>query len=70
MTKPPGGPGGCLNSGRSDDLKIQSESGETGIAEIELDTTALRRASARQTERFLKGPIPMRNIAAAARLPG
>ena len=42
----------------------------TGITEIEVETAALRSARARQAGRFLKGPIPLDDIAVASRLPG
>jgi hypothetical protein len=38
--------------------------------EIEVETPALRRATARRRGRFLKGPIPMWRIAEASRMPG
>jgi hypothetical protein len=38
--------------------------------EIEVETEALIRARRRLDRRFLKGPIPLRQIATAARLPG
>jgi hypothetical protein len=41
-----------------------------GIREVEIETEALRRTRARHRGRFLKGPIPFRQLAAAARLPG
>jgi len=40
------------------------------IGETEIETEVLRRARARHRGRFLKGPIPLRQIAAANRLPG
>jgi DNA-binding MarR family transcriptional regulator len=40
------------------------------IGEVEIETEVLRRARARHRGRFLKGPIPLPQIAAAARLPG
>lgn len=42
----------------------------TGVSEVEVETAALRVAKARQLGRFLKGPIPLQDIAAASRLPG
>ena len=41
-----------------------------GIAAIEIETGALHRAHMRRAGRFLRGPIPMNDIATAARLPG
>lgn len=41
-----------------------------GIAAIEVETAALRQARTRQAGRFLRGPISLRDIAAAARLSG
>jgi hypothetical protein len=41
-----------------------------GVRAVEVETAALRAARARRAGRFLKGPIPMADIAAAARLPG
>jgi hypothetical protein len=40
------------------------------IFDVEVETNLLRQSKARRTERFLKGPIPLRDIAAAAQLPG
>ena len=40
------------------------------IVEKEVETAIGRQKAARMRERFLKGPIPMRHIARAARLPG
>jgi DNA-binding transcriptional ArsR family regulator len=40
------------------------------IEEKEVETGLLRQSKSRRLERFLKGPIPIREIAAAARLPG
>jgi hypothetical protein len=40
------------------------------IEETEVQTDLLRQSKVRRQERFLKGPIPLPNIAAAARLPG
>jgi DNA-binding MarR family transcriptional regulator len=40
------------------------------IKETEVETDLVRQAKIRRGERFLKGPIPMREIASAARLPG
>lgn len=42
----------------------------TPSGEIEVETEALHRPKARHAGRFLKGPIPLRVIAAASRLPG
>jgi hypothetical protein len=46
------------------------ESTVTGVAVVEVETAALHRSKARQAGRFLKGPIPLRDIVAASRLPG
>ena len=46
------------------------ERNAAGIAEVEVETAALRRARARQAARFLKGPIPLNDVAVASRLPG
>lgn len=43
---------------------------ESCVGEVEVETDVLRRASQRQLERFLKGPIPLHQISTAARLPG
>ena len=40
------------------------------ITETEIETKAGQRKAQRMQERFLKGPIPMRHIARAAKLPG
>jgi DNA-binding MarR family transcriptional regulator len=40
------------------------------IKETEVHTDFTRQSRIRRGERFLKGPIPLRDIAAAARLPG
>jgi hypothetical protein len=40
------------------------------IAAVEVQTDFLRRSKVRRTERFLKGPIPWKDISAAANLPG
>jgi hypothetical protein len=40
------------------------------IKETEVQTSFTRQSSIRRGERFLKGPIPLREIAAAARLSG
>jgi DNA-binding MarR family transcriptional regulator len=37
---------------------------------VEVETAALRQSRRRRSDRFLKGPIPLHLIAAAARLPG
>jgi DNA-binding MarR family transcriptional regulator len=46
------------------------ESSQEHIQQTEVQTDFLRRSQKRWRERFLKGPIAMREIAAAARLPG
>ena len=43
---------------------------EDEIKETEVQTSFTRQAKIRRGERFLKGPIPLRDIAAAAQLPG
>ena len=43
---------------------------ESGIREVEIETSAIRRARHRGGSRFLKGPIPWENIAVAAKLGG
>src|ERR1700736_5108587 len=40
------------------------------IKETEVQTRFARHGKIRRGERFLKGPIPLREIAAAARIPG
>jgi hypothetical protein len=39
-------------------------------AAVEVQTDFLRQSKVRRTERFLKGPIPLRDISVAANLPG
>jgi DNA-binding transcriptional ArsR family regulator len=46
------------------------ESDREHIQETQVQTDLLRRSQKRWCERFLKGPIAMREIAVAARLPG
>lgn len=46
------------------------ESKAAGVSEVEVETAALRAAKARHAGRFLKGPIPLSDIAKASRLPG
>ena len=43
---------------------------ETGIREVEIETSAIRQARHRGGSRFLKGPIPWENITVAAKLGG
>jgi hypothetical protein len=43
---------------------------ESGIREVEIETSAIRQARHRGGSRFLKGPIPWENIAVAAKLGG
>jgi hypothetical protein len=43
---------------------------ETGIREVEIETSAIRQARHRGGSRFLKGPIPWENVAVAANLSG
>lgn len=54
--------------------KISSEMStpirSTGIREIEIETTVSRASGIKRLGRFLKGPIPMGELAVAARLPG
>jgi hypothetical protein len=40
------------------------------IAAVEVQTDFLRQSKIRRKERFLKGPIPLKDISAAAKLPG
>ena len=40
------------------------------ISGVEVETNLLRQSKTRRRERFLKGPIPFKDIAAAAILPG
>ena len=40
------------------------------IKEIEVETNLVRQSKIRRGERFLKGPIPLKDIATAACLPG
>jgi DNA-binding MarR family transcriptional regulator len=47
-----------------------STSNQDDIKETEVETNLVRQSRIRRGERFLKGPIPMREIAAAACLPG
>ena len=43
---------------------------ESGVREVEIETSVIRRARHRAGSRFLKGPIPWENIAVAAKLGG
>ncbi len=43
---------------------------QDNIKETEVQTNLVRESNICRRERFLKGPIPLRDIAAAARLPG
>jgi DNA-binding MarR family transcriptional regulator len=45
-------------------------SNQDDIKEVEVETALVRRSKIKQGERFLKGPIPLKDIAAASRLPG
>jgi DNA-binding MarR family transcriptional regulator len=47
-----------------------STSNQDDIKETEVETNLVRQSRIRRGQRFLKGPIPMREIAAAACLPG
>jgi hypothetical protein len=49
---------------------IDSTSNQDDIKGIEVETSLGRQSRIRRGERFLKGPIPMREIAVAACLPG
>jgi hypothetical protein len=40
------------------------------VEEVEVETAVLRQSRQRRSDRFLKGPIPLHLITAAARLPG
>jgi DNA-binding MarR family transcriptional regulator len=40
------------------------------VCESEVETSLLRQAKTRRSERFLKGPIPLKEITTAASLPG
>jgi hypothetical protein len=46
------------------------ESSVDDIPAVEVETAALRQARQRRAGRFLKGPILMRDVAVAAKLPG
>ena len=45
-------------------------SNQDDIKETEVETDLVRQSKIRRGERFLKGPIPLKDIAAAACLPG
>jgi hypothetical protein len=47
-----------------------STSNQDDIKETEVETDLVRQSRIRRGERFLKGPIPLKDIAAAACLPG
>jgi DNA-binding MarR family transcriptional regulator len=49
---------------------INTSTNQESIKESEVETDFVRKSTIRQKERFLKGPIPMREIATAASLPG
>ena len=49
---------------------VPTSVGIPAVREREVLTSALRRAQERSSERFVKGPIPIRLIAAAGKLPG
>jgi DNA-binding MarR family transcriptional regulator len=49
---------------------IDSTSNQNDIKQTEVETNLTRRSRVRRTERFLKGPIALPEIAAASRLPG
>jgi hypothetical protein len=48
----------------------QDYQGHDAIKETEVRTSLIRRSRVRRAGRFLKGPIPLRDIAVAARLTG
>ena len=50
-------------------IQFQKSSADD-FATVEIETAALRQARQRRAGRFLKGPILMRDIAVAAKLPG
>jgi hypothetical protein len=50
-------------------LSFQDTS-DSDFSVVEIETAALRAARTRQAARFLKGPIPLRDITVASRLPG
>ncbi len=52
----------------SNSINTNRQVGDVAVREVE--TEALRAHQRRQIGRFLKGPIPLDDIAAAARLPG
>ena len=60
------------DTGSSYAESLDSPSGglAASITEVEVETAALRSARVRTSGRFLKGPIPLDNIAVASRLPG
>jgi hypothetical protein len=45
-------------------------SNQDDIKETEVETNLVRKSKIRRRERFLKGPIPLKDIATAACLPG
>jgi hypothetical protein len=47
-----------------------STSNQDDIKETEVETNLVRQSKIRRGERFLKGPIPLKDIATAACLPG
>jgi DNA-binding MarR family transcriptional regulator len=47
-----------------------STSNQDDIKETEVETDLVRQSKTRRGERFLKGPIPLKDIATAACLPG
>jgi DNA-binding MarR family transcriptional regulator len=49
---------------------IDSTSNQNDIKQTEVETNLTRRSRVRRTERFLKGPIALPEIAAASRLSG
>lgn len=50
--------------------RYRALSNQGNTKEVEVETGLLHQSRIRRAERFLKGPIRMREIAAAAQLPG
>jgi DNA-binding MarR family transcriptional regulator len=50
--------------------RYQTSSNQDEFKQTEVETDLVRRSKTRHSERFLKGPILLRDIAEAARLPG
>jgi DNA-binding MarR family transcriptional regulator len=51
-------------------FSCKAYSSQDDIKETEVETALVRRSKIKRGERFLKGPIPLKDIAAASRLPG